>query len=641
MVMNHKIIIYLNKKCEKATRAFLLLSLLLVKTLAVNAADVWVEAESFADCGGWKVDQQFMDLMGSPYLLAHGLGTPVKDAVTSIDIHESGTYNVYVRTYNWTSPWSTKEGPGRFRLSVGKHRFQKELGTTGTEWMWERVGSVVLNKGKHTLTLHDITGFDGRCDAIYLTTDSVAAITNMDGATLAEYRRKMNNVSIDKCVPKYDFVVIGGGIAGMCAAVAASRLGLRVALVNDRPVLGGNNSSEVRVHLGGVIEIGANKGLGRMQREFGHSRAGNAKPANYYEDAKKDSFIRAEKNITLYANYHASRVVMDGDRISGVVITDVVKGREMLLTAPLFADCTGDGTVGFMAGADYLMGRESKDDYGESLAPIERDSMVMGASVQWYSKQLSHKTTFPVFEYGVEFNEDNCEDVYMGEWTWETGMNKNQIDDAERIRDYGLLVIYSNWSFLKNKKKDNKKFDRRSLDWVAYVAGKRESRRLLGDYVLKQDDIDKNVAHEDASFATTWSIDLHEPDKENSKYFPSKEFKSMTTHRFIHPYDVPYRCLYSRNVANLFMAGRCISTTHVALGTTRVMRTTGMMGEVVGMAASICHEHDAMPRDVYHHYLTELKNLMKKGVGEYDVPDNQRFNEPNVLLPKPKAFMEK
>lgn len=115
----------------------------------------------------------------------------------------------------------------------------------------------------------------------------------------------------------------------------------------------------------------------------------------------------------------------------------------------------------------------------------------------------------------------------------------------------------------------------------------------------------------------------------------------MTTHRFIHPYDVPYRCLYSRNVANLFMAGRCISTTHVALGTTRVMRTTGMMGEVVGMAASICHEHDVMPRDVYHHYLTELKNLMKKGVGAYDVPDNQRFNEPNVLLPKPKAFMEK
>lgn len=223
---------------------------------------------------------------------------------------------------------------------------------------------------------------------------------------------------------------------------------------------------------------------------------------------------------------------------------------------------------------------------------------------------------------------------------WETGMNRNQVSEAERVRDYGLLVIYSNWSYLKNHYKDHKKYANRSLDWVAYVSGKRESRRLLGDYVLSQDDIDKNVAHEDASFTTTWSIDLHFPDSVNSVRFPGNEFKSATVHRWIHPYAVPYRCLYSRNVDNLFMAGRNMSCTHVALGTVRVMRTTGMMGEVVGMAAGLCHKHRVEPRDIYHHHLPELKQLMQAGLGKRDVPDNQRFNEPNKLLEVPGAYIK-
>jgi len=189
------------------------------------------------------------------------------------------------------------------------------------------------------------------------------------------------------------------------------------------------------------------------------------------------------------------------------------------------------------------------------------------------------------------------------------------------------LVVYSNWSFLKNGLKDNQKYTNRKLDWVAYIAGKRESRRLLGDYILKQDDIDKNVFHEDASFTTTWSIDLHFPDSINSKKFPNAEFKSATKHVLIHPYAVPYRCLYSRNVNNLFMAGRDISVTHVALGTVRVMRTTGMMGEVVGMAAFLCKKYHVIPRQIYQSHLSELKDLMKEGVGKKDnIPDNQNFN---------------
>lgn len=619
-------------------RVFLLFVSLLLGIGASYGSGVLVEAEAFRDKGGWAVDQQFMDLMGSPYLIAHGMGRPVADAATTVVFPQTATYHAYVRTYNWVAPWYDGEGPGKFALKVGKRRLPAVLGNKGREWMWQYAGKVSVGKGPVDVSLTDLSGFDGRCDAVYFTTDA-NDVPPAEAAELAAFRRRMlGSPATPPTSEKFDFVVVGGGIAGMCAAAAASRQGCRVALVNDRPVLGGNNSSEIRVHLGGVIELGPNKGLGRMIREFGHSRQGNAQPAGNYEDAKKSAFIAGEENITLLANCRAVAVDTDGGRIRSVVVRHVETGEETLLEAPLFADCTGDGTVGFLAGADYRMGREGREEYGEPLAPETADRMTMGASVQWYSTDAGRRTEFPRFSYGVVFDETNCERVTMGEWKWETGMNLDQIADFERIRDYGLLVVYSNWSFLKNGLRDNEKYRNRELGWVAYVAGKRESRRLMGDYVLKQDDIDKNVFHEDASFATSWSIDLHFPDSLNSARFPGREFKAATEHIRIYPYAVPYRCLYSRNVDNLFMAGRNISVTHVALGTVRVMRTTGMMGEVVGMAASLCKKHGVLPRGVYQRHLGELQAMMREGAGKTEgLPDNQRFNE-GTLLKKPRAL---
>ncbi len=597
-----------------------------------------VEAESFDRKGGWVVDQQFMDLMGSPYLMAHGMGVPVEDASTTISFPEDGTYYVFVRTYNWTSPWYDGKGPGKFTLAVDNKKLPVVLGDEGKQWMWQPAGTVSVKAGSSSLTLKDLTGFNGRCDAIYFTTEK-GQLPPAQATQLTDFRKKMLDIPAEPEQYSYDVIVTGGGIAGMCAAANASRLGCKVALINDRPVLGGNNSSEVRVHLGGNIGVGPNSGLGRMIREFGHSKEGNAKPAANYEDEKKELFIANEKNITLYANYRAISVKPDGNRIESVIIKHIENGKEVELKAPLFSDCTGDGTIGYLAGADYNMGRESRAEYGEELAPIQPDKMTMGSSVQWYSADKGKPTRFPIFSYGLQFNEKNCEKVTMGEWKWETGMNFNQIDDFERIRDYGLMVIYSNWSFLKNELKDNKKYKNRALDWVAYIAGKRESRRLLGDYILKQDDIDKNVYHEDASFVTTWSIDLHFPDSLNASHFPDAPFKAATKHIHIYPYAVPYRCLYSRNIENLFMAGRNISVTHVALGTVRVMRTTGMMGEVVGMAASLCKKYNTTPRGVYQKHLPELKALMKEGVGKKEgIPDNQKFNE-QKLLKKPRIFV--
>ena len=604
--------------------------------MAANANELLVEAENFKEKGGWSVDQQFMDAMGSPYLIAHGLGEPVGDAVSEVVFPDEGTYYAYVRTFNWTSPWHEGEGPGKFKLSVGNKQLDATLGCEGNKWMWQYAGKVNIKDRKTELRLTDMTGFDGRCDAIYFTTRE-DSLPPSEPDKLAALRERLVDRG-ETVTQNFDFVVVGGGIAGMCAAVSAARLGCTVALVNDRPILGGNNSSEIRVHLGGVIELPPYEQLGKMIREFGHSKFGNAQPASNYEDEKKLRFVTDEKNITLFTNYHANKVETLDGKITSVTAEHIENGSRICLKAHVFADCTGDGTIGYLAGADYRTGRESRDEYGEQRAPETADNMVMGASVQWYSTDTGKKSSFPEFNYGLNFNEDNCEKVTMGEWTWETGMNRDQIADFEHIRDYGLLVVYSNWSFLKNHKKDNSEYRNRKLEWVAYIAGKRESRRLLGDYVLKQDDLEKNVFHEDASFTTSWTIDLHFPDPENAKHFPEEPFKASTKHTAFYPYGVPYRCLYSRNVDNLFMAGRNISVTHVALGTVRVMRTTGMMGEVVGMAASLCKKYGELPRGIYQRHLDELKSLMRKGAAKEneELPDNQNFNLGSHLNEPPK-----
>lgn len=610
---------------------------LLLSLPAVRSASLFVEAESFAHKGGWVVDQQFMDRMGSSYLLAHGLGKTVDDAITKVHFPEKGTYYVYVRTYNWTSPWHKGEGPGRFTLLVGGKRLTTDLGVQGTEWMWQPAGKVNVREGEVPLTLRDLTGFDGRCDAIYFTTEE-KDVPPSETEALALFRRKALGLPDEpKDGGQYDLVVIGGGVAGISAAVSAARLGCKVALIHDRPVLGGNNSSEVRVHLGGRIEVGPYKELGNLQKEFGPEKGGNAQPGTYYEDQKKWEIVTNEPNIRLFANYRAYGVTKTGNKITSVQAKEIETGEEIRVSAPVFSDCTGDGTIGFLAGADYAMGRESKEAYGEETAPEEPDKLTMGSSVQWYSEETKEASSFPVFNYGMTFDKQSSEKVTMGEWTWETGMNRDQLKDFERIRDYGLLVVYSNWSYLKNSKEEMNMYRNRELGWVAYIAGKRESRRLLGDYILKEDDIRKNVFQEDGTASTSWTIDLHYPDPKNTANFPGNEFKSIAKHIPIYPYPIPYRCLYSRNVDNLFMAGRNISVTHVALGTVRVMRTTGMMGEVVGMAASLCKKYGAMPRDIYRSHLPDLKALMKEGVGQKGLPNNQQYNEGGTLKNPPKV----
>ena len=598
---------------------------------ATRAATLMVETEAFKDKGGWVVDQQFMDQMGSPFLMAHGLGQPVADASTAVEIPEAGTYRVLARTRNWVAYWSQKGAPGQFQVAVNGKPLSTVLGTQGAAWDWQEAGSVSLDKGTARLALHDLTGFDGRCDALILTTDAAFKPAS-DVAALAKFRREMGTVVAPQGSVSADLVVVGGGIPGVCAAISAARLGLKVALLQDRPVLGGNNSSEVRVHLAGRQNLPPYPKLGDVVSEIGPAKGGNAQPPEYYEDQRKYDAVKAEPNVSLYLSTRGIAVEMSGSKIAAVIGRNIETGVETRFVAPLVLDNTGDGAIGALAGAEFRYGRESSAETGESRAPEKADTQTMGSSVQWYSREAKEPVAFPDIQWGLAFNDTNCERVKMGEWTWETGMNLNQIDEFERVRDYGMLVVFSNWSFLKNHSANKAKYEKSRLDWVAYVAGKRESRRLIGDLVLKEQDLVNRVEYPDATACTTWTIDLHYPDPKNTANFPGSEFKSIAKHTTIYPYPIPYRCLYSKNVDNLFMAGRNISVTHVALGTVRVMRTGGMMGEVVGMAASICKQNGCLPRDVYAKHLDSLKALMAKGVGLGKAQPPQGYNLGGTLM---------
>ena len=606
-----------------------------IVSLAAQAKTIFIEAESFDDWGGWVNDTQFMDQMGSPYLLAHGMGKPVSDAKTTVNISEAAEYHVWVRTKNWMAGVYAAQGlpvpespAGAFELLVNGTPLKTVLGTQGKgEWLWVKASRVVL-AGQVTLALHDLDGFDGRCDAVVLTTDAEPDFNALRSANPNAQTPKCPNAS-------YDVVVVGGGVAGICAAISSARLGLKTALIHDRPVLGGNNSSEVRVHLGAYANLPPYPRLGDVLAEFSPKSGGNAREASVYEDDLKMKVVKGTKGLDLYLNQHVNDIVTNGEgRITCVFAQDTRKGGRYVFNGSWFVDCTGDGNLGYLAGADFRMGREAKGETNEPDAPEKADMMTLGASVQWYAGKADGNAAFPTRPWMLKtINEENCSPHLRGDWWWEAGLGRDQISEAEHIRDYGLLVAYSNWAFVKNCYSKKADFADKELKWVAYNAGRRESRRLMGDFVLDQNHLRNRDFQIDGTCATTWTIDLHLPKTVEESKFEGEPYQSNSFNEKIWPYPIPYRCLYSRNVPNLFMAGRDISVTHIALGTTRLMRTHGMMGEVVGMAASICKKHKCDPRDVYKSHLDELKSLMEKGVGDGKEHPRQDYNCQSSLDP--------
>ena len=588
---------------------------------------VMVLATTFADKGDWTVEQQFVLQMGSSYLLAHGIGTPLaKDAVTTVNVPADGNYNILVRTKNWTKHWSDGPTPGIFEVHIDGQSDGVTYGTDSVNWYWQRGGKVALTAGEHTIALHDLTGFDGRCDAVILTTEDYTPTESLEEYFALREALLGKRVVEDK--GSYDFVVVGGGISGICAALAASRLGLKVALIQDRYVLGGNNSSEVRVGLGGQINIDPYPSLGYLLNEIGPDRIGNARGAHHYQDEKKMNVVLAEKNISLFMGYTVIEVEKDGDRITSVVAQEATAQNHIKISGNYFSDCTGDAHLGFMAGAECRMGREARDEFNERLAPEKADDMTMGVSIEWYCEDWNTPCTFPdSLDWGLRLDEYTVEPVHRANWYWEVGMMDDQVADAEKIRDYGMYVAYSTFSYCKNRYSKKEDWTCTHLTWVSHVSGKRESRRIMGDYILREQDLTRPIRHQDETCTTTWRIDQHYPMEKNSKDYPNQEWLSYGVLTPIDFYALPYRCFYSKDISNMFMAGRNISVTHIALGSTRVMRTCGLIGEVVGMAAAVCVRRQAMPRDVYTTYFEDLKELMRKGTGRTDVPYTQFYHQ--------------
>lgn len=587
-----------------------LLSLALVATLGTTrAADrLLVEAESFASPGGWSLDTQFIDLMGSPYLIAHGLGQPVKDATTTATFPATGTYRVWVRTKDWVAEWKAPGTPGKFQLLVNGQPLAETFGTKSATWFWQDGGTVAISQKQTPLALRDLLGFDGRCDAIYFTTDLKETPPN-DTAPLSAWRKSTLGLpAAPQDMGEFDLVVVGGGYGGMGSAISAARMGLKVALIQNRPVLGGNGSSEIRVWAMGLVRRGNYPHIGEMIEEFA-DKAKNS-PGTYEEfgDAQKEAHVRAEKNISLFLNEHVYAATTIGGKIMSVTSLNTSTSREKKFSGKLFVDCTGHGNLAHLAGAKYEI--EPKD--------------LLGMSNMWVWSNADAPRSYPETPWALDLKMDDFPYPKMGkadmttkgkgEWFWESGFNKHPINDLELIRDWNLRAVYGAFNAMKNRDGKAEHLNAK-LDWVAYVGGTRESRRIVGDVMLTHEDIITKKKFPDGCVPSTWSIDLHFAKKEYATKFADNPFISYAEHdRRIDRdfgYPIPYRCLYSVNLSNMFMAGRNISVTDQALGTVRVMKTIGMMGEVVGKAAAVAIQRNATPRDVYEKHWKELDGLLQ------------------------------
>ncbi|MEU6250575.1 FAD-dependent oxidoreductase [Glycomyces sp. NPDC047010] len=417
---------------------------------------------------------------------------------------------------------------------------------------------------------------------------------------------------------QYDVVVIGGGLAGTCAAVAAARLGAKVALATNRPVLGGNSSSEVRVWVVGATAHGTQRyarETGLMGELFLENNYRNPEGNPYYWDQTVLDLVRAEPNVTLHLNTDVRRIDMgepgeDGPRIAAVTGWTMGSEIETRFEAPVFVDCTGDGLIAHLAGATSRIGREARTEYAEPWAPETADDELLGSSIFFYTKDAGRPVPFvpplatkdirdtPILANRIIRTGDNGCDYWWIEW----GGELDTVHDNERIRDELWSVVFGIWDYIKN----SGEFDAEhlTLEWVGAVPGKREYRRLWGDYTLTQHDILDQREFDDAVAFGGWSIDLHPVEGVYAERAGAQQRYSDGT------YPIPYRSLYSKDVGNLLFAGRNISASHVAFGSTRVMATCATQGQAVGTAAALAAREGLSPRAVGRDRLPELQRTL-------------------------------
>jgi hypothetical protein len=416
---------------------------------------------------------------------------------------------------------------------------------------------------------------------------------------------------------KTDICIIGGGMSGICAAIAAARLGSTVALVQNRPVLGGNSSSEVRVWICGATKHGLNRfarETGIMGELFLENQYRNPDGNPYLWDAVLMDMVRRENNIRLFLNTDVHELEAYGPeedrRIRSVTGWMMGSERKIRYVAEMFLDCSGDGLIGFLAGAYHRIGRESKSEFGELWAPEIADSITLGSTVLFYTKDAGQPVKYIPPDSAKDISETSIPirrvirsgDSGCHYWWIEWGGEFDTVHENERIRDELWSIIYGIWDYIKNSGKFEA--DNMTLEWVGSLPGKREYRRFIGDYVLNQNDILAQEPFTDRIAFGGWSIDLHPP---QGMYAEESGSKHMHADGIYH---IPFRSLYSRNVSNLMFAGRNISASHVAFGTTRVMATCAVAGEAAGSGAALCVKEGLDPRTLSQHHMAKLQQVM-------------------------------
>jgi len=414
-----------------------------------------------------------------------------------------------------------------------------------------------------------------------------------------------------------DLLVVGGGVGGTVAAIAAARRGLETILVQDRPVLGGPSSSECSCNSDGACINGAQEYVNRNARECGVLE--EMKLEAYYRRANGweqhwslvlREWAEREKNLTLLLNTAACDIAMEGNRIAAVTARTLGSEITHRIAAPAYIDCSGDSFLGRAAGAEFRMGREARSEFGESLAPEKADKKTMGSSIAFRAIDLGHPVPFVPPPWAMKINGDEDlpyrihDNPRQGYWWLEYGGELDTISDNEEIYRKLLSILFGVWDHVKNGGDHNAA--NYAINWISPIPGKRESRRLMGDYILSQKDLEKHPDFPDTVAYGGWPIDIHPPEGVFGKGRPG------STPPIIFPgtYPIPFRCLYSRNIGNLMMAGRNISVTHVALGSSRVMATCASCAQAAAAAAVLMKKYGISPREVGRAHIAELQTML-------------------------------
>ncbi|MBC7004564.1 FAD-dependent oxidoreductase [Photobacterium sp. BZF1] len=426
---------------------------------------------------------------------------------------------------------------------------------------------------------------------------------------------------------QYEIVVVGGGISGVCSALAAARHGAKVALIQNRSVLGGNASSEVRMHICGADYHASKQNAretGIIEEILLDNRLINPQHSFSVLDTVLWEKVTFQDNLDLFLNTHMTDVEMDGGRIVSIKAEQTTTERRFEFFASNFVDTSGDAVLSLRAGADIRTGREARHEYDEELAPEQADNVMMGNTLMFESKDMGYPVPFKKPSWANTYSEEDLKDrshrdITAGYWWIELGGTElNTTRDGEVIRDELLKAVYGIWDHIKNG--GDHGADNYVLDWVGMLPGKRDSRRVLGDYVLNANDLFGARVFEDTVAYGGWPMDMHVKDGLKSKESPTKWIETNDM------YAIPYRSLYSRNISNLFVGGRNISASHMAFGSTRVMATCGVIGQAIGTAAAMTIEKSLTPREVNTHIKELQHRLLKDDCYLFGIQDSDPNN---------------